>query len=191
MEAGHIENNYHLFNANGQKWIIVGLEWGPRDTTLEWADKILQKHSNRKALIFTHAYLYDDSTRYDWAKKGNKQDWNPHAYSTAGSVNDGEEMWHKLIKKHANVFMVINGHVCHDGLGFQVSTGENGNTVNEMIVDYQGLEFGGGAWLRVLEFLPDGKTVQAKTYSPLYDKYDSSPDNQFTFSIDQTAVKVK
>jgi hypothetical protein len=186
MDANHIESNYHLFKANGQKWIIVGLEWGPRDIALEWADTILHKYSDRKAIIFTHAYLYDiNSARYDWAKKGNKQDWNPHAYGTAGGVNDAEEIWQKLVKKHANVCMVISGHVCHGGhgLGFQVSTGDHGNRVNEMAVDYQGLDVGGGAWLRLLEFLPDGKTVQAKTYSPLYDKYDMGPDNQFTFTI--------
>ena len=27
---------------------------------------------------------------------------------------------------------------------------------------------GGDGWLRILEFLPDGKTVQVKTFSPLF-----------------------
>ncbi|NLE37126.1 MAG: metallophosphoesterase, partial [Pirellulaceae bacterium] len=119
MEKGHIENNYHLFEAGGKQWLVIGLEWGPRDQALEWADGLLRKHADRRAIVFTHAYLYDDSTRYDWAAKGKAQKWNPHAYPTPGSVNDGEEMWNKLLKKHANVFMAMNGHVCGDGLGFQ------------------------------------------------------------------------
>lgn len=187
MESNHIENSYHLFKANGQKWLIVGLEFGPRDVTLEWANKLLEKYSDRKAIIFTHAYLYDvNSVRYDWAKNGGRQDWNPHSYGMAGGVNDAEEMWQKLIKKNSNVVMVISGHVCHPdhGLGYQVSTGDHGNRVNEMAVDYQSLDIGGGAWLRLLEFQPDGKTVQVKSYSPLYDKYDVSPDNQFKFIMD-------
>lgn len=183
MEAGHIENNYHLFEAGGKKWLIIGLEWAPRDKALQWADHILRKHTDRKALVFTHAYLYNDSTRYDWAAKGKKQSWNPHAYRTPGSVNDGEEIWNKLVKKHANVFMAMNGHVCGDGLGFQVSQGDHGNPVNEMLVDYQVQKLGGGGWLRLLEFLPDGKTVQARSYSPLYGEYKTDPQNQFRFTL--------
>ncbi|HLA85411.1 MAG TPA: metallophosphoesterase [Thermoguttaceae bacterium] len=184
MTPGRIENNFHLFEAGGKKWVVVGLEWGPRDKTLAWADGILRKYADRKAIVFTHAYLYDDSTRYDWAAKSNRQRWNPHSYKTAGGMNDGEEIWNKLIRKHANVFLVINGHVCGDGLGFQVSKGDHGNPVNEMLVDYQVQPIGGGAWLRLLEFLPDGKTVQAKSYSPLYETYKTDSQNQFVFTVE-------
>ena len=183
MEKGHIENNFHLFEAGGRKWIVIGLEWGPRDKTLEWLDGLLRKYADHKAIVFTHAYLYQDSTRYDWAKKGRKQTWNPHAYKTPGPVNDGEEMWQKVLRKHANVFMVMNGHVCGDGLGFQVSKGDHGNVVNEMLVNYQVQKVGGGGWLRLLEFHPDGKTVQARSYSPLYDQFETSKDNQFKMQI--------
>ena len=183
MEPEHIENNYHLFQAGGRDWIILGLEWGPRDTALQWADEILTKYADRKAIVFTHAYLYGDSTRYDWSKKGKSQSANPHAYGTAGGVNDGEEMWNKLIKKHANVFMAMNGHIPKGGLGFQVSKGEHGNEVNEMAVNYQWEDIGGGGWLRLIEFLPDGKTVQAKTYSPLYENYKTGEKDQFSMRL--------
>ena len=184
MEPGHIESNYHLFEVGGKKWLIVGLEWAPRDKTLEWADTILKKYPDRKAIVFTHAYLYHDSTRYDRAAKGNSQKWNPSLDRLSGTFNDGEQIWQKLIKKHPNVFLVVNGHVLGDGLGFQVSTAEHGNRVNEMLVNYQMLELGGASWLRLLEFLPDGKTVQAKSYCPLYEKYKTDPQNQFTFTVE-------
>ena len=184
MEPGHIENNFHLFEAGGRKWLLLGLEWGPRDKTLQWADAILTKYADRRAIVYTHAYLYSDSTRYDWARKGKKQAWNPYVDQVDGGVNDGEEMWQKVIKKHANVVLVANGHVLNDGLGFQVSKGDHGNRVNEMLVNYQMQKIGGGGWLRLLEFLPDGKTVQAKTYSPLYEEYQTDPKNQFVFTID-------
>ena len=35
-----------------------------------------------------------------------------------------------------------------------------------MLVDYEKLK-GGGGFLRLLEFLPDGKTIQVRTYSPV------------------------
>jgi len=179
MEKGRIENNYHLFQAGGRKWLIIGLEWGPRDQTLAWADKILTKYQDRQAIIMTHAYLYSDSTRYDWRQKGKSQSWNPHAYFTPGSINDGEEIWHKVLKKHPNVFMTINGHVCNDGLGFLLSQSDHGNPVYQMLVNFQIKPLGGESWLRLLEFLPDGKTIQVKDYCPLYDKYNTGPENQF------------
>jgi len=184
MEPGRIENNYHLFEAGGKRWLVVGLEWGPRNKTLQWADTILAKHADRKAIIVTHAYMYSDSTRYDWAAKGRKQRWNPHTYPTAADTNDGEDIWQKLAKKHANVVLVNNGHVLNDGLGFQVSQGAHGNQVNQMLCNYQMLPIGGGGWLRLLEFLPDGKTVQAKTYSPLYEQYETGAENQFVFTAE-------
>ncbi|MCK4753035.1 MAG: metallophosphoesterase [Planctomycetes bacterium] len=185
MEKGLIENNYHVFNMAGQDWLLLNLEWGPRDKALQWANQILAKYPKHKAVIATHAYLYSDSTRYDWAKKSRGQKWNPHNYATAGGVNDGEQIWQKLAKKHANVFMVINGHVLNDGLGFLISKGAHGNTVNQMLVNFQSPihSIGGDAWLRLLEFSPDGKTIQAKTYSPLYERYKTDPDNQFVIRI--------
>ncbi|MBN1588696.1 MAG: metallophosphoesterase [Pirellulales bacterium] len=184
MEPGHIESSYHRFEAGGKEWLILGLEWGPRDKTLEWADTVLAKYPDRKALVFTHAYLYNDSTRYDWAKKGRRQGASPHAYDIVGGLNDGEEIWQKLIRKHPSVSLVMNGHVLGDGLGFQVSKGDHGNRVNEMLVNFQMREFTGAARMRLLEFLPDGKTVQAKTYSPFYDQFDTDPQSQFVFSVD-------
>jgi hypothetical protein len=183
MEKGRMENNYHLFEGGGRKWIAIGLEWAPRDKTLKWLGGLLTKYADRRAIIFTHAYLYYDSTRYNWAEKKIKQRWNPHNYKTPGSKNDGEEIWQKVLRKHPNVFMAMNGHVCGDGLGFQVSKGDHGNLVNEMLVNYQVQKVGGGAWLRLLEFHPDGKTVQARTYSPLYNRFETSKENQFTFPI--------
>jgi len=179
MDEGRIENSYHLFKAGGQDWLILALEWGPRDKTLKWADQILTKYHKHKAIIMTHAYLYSDSTRYDWEAKGYSQGASPHGYGTEGGVNDGEEMWNKLIKKHANTFMTINGHVLNDGLGFLESKNDFGNSVYQMLVNFQMRPLGGTSWLRLIEFLPDKKTIQVKTYCPLKEEYETGPESQF------------
>ena len=54
-----------------------------------------------------------------------------------------------------------------------------------MLVDYQSRELGGEGFLRILEFHPDGKTVQVKSYSPLYDAYMRDSGSQFTFELDK------
>ena len=48
-----------------------------------------------------------------------------------------------------------------------------GKAVNQMMFNVQvlggGWEGNGGdGWLRILEFMPDGRTIQVRTYSPLF-----------------------
>jgi hypothetical protein len=53
-----------------------------------------------------------------------------------------------------------------------------------MLVNYQMKPLGGEAFLRLVEFLPDGKTVQVKSYSPLYGVYKTDSQNQFILTLD-------
>jgi hypothetical protein len=183
MTAGDITNSFHLFNAGKTDRIIIVLEWAPRNATVAWANEVLAKHPKREAILVTHAYLYSDNTRYDFAKKGKSQRWSPHG-AWGGDANDGEELWQKLVSKY-DFALTLNGHVLNSGLGFLSSKTERGNVVHQMLVNYQMRELGGEAYLRILEFLPDGKTVHAKSYSPLYDKYLSDAGNQYSFELDR------
>jgi hypothetical protein len=183
IKPDDITSSYHLFSAGGADWIILALEWAPRNETVQWANAILAKYPQRKAILATHAYLYDDSTRYDFAKKGKSQDWNPHSYLPNAPVNDGEELWQKLVRRN-NFAFTFNGHVCHSGLGLLTSKNDQGKMVHQMLVDYQVRPLGGEGYLRILEFLPDGKTVHVKSYSPLYDKYLKDARNQFSLTLD-------
>jgi len=187
MEAGKMDNTCHTFNAARQDYLILCLEFGPRDEVLQWANRIIEKHSTHKVITMTHAYLYSDSTRYNWQQKSSQQKWNPHSYPFAQSdtttVNDGQQIWDKLVRKHSNCFMTVNGHVCNDGLGFLTSRADHGNDVHQMLVNFQMLAEGGGAWLRILNFQPHNKTISVKDYSPLYEEFNTSADNQFTINL--------
>ncbi len=183
FEPGKTQNNYHLFSAGGKDYITMALEWGPRNETLAWADGVLTQHADRTALIVTHAYTYSDGTRYDWAAKGTAQNYNPHCASYAFStphdgtenVNDGQQIWDKLISKHQNASMVFSGHVPWAGAR-QTVVGDHGQVVHEMVAAYHDPPQG---WVRLLEFNPDGETVQVKTYSPKLDQYMTDDSQQF------------
>lgn len=123
MAAGKLENSYHTFEANGKKYLILALEWGPHDEAVAWADKMVSEHPGHQTILLTHAYMYYDDTRYDWKERGEEQTWNPHAYGQAklpGGVNDGQELWDKLVKKHPGFIMTLNGHVLEDRHGANV-----------------------------------------------------------------------
>ncbi|WP_145060116.1 metallophosphoesterase [Adhaeretor mobilis] len=189
FETGKTDNSYHTFNAGGQDWLVLALEWAPRDEVVVWADQIVQNHPDHLTMMATHAYMYYDETRYDWATKGGSQSWNPHSYplgsNPAETVNDGQELWDDLVSKHDNFRMTFSGHVIGDGTGFLSSTGDMGNEVHQMLANYQFKQEGGNGDMRLLEFKPDGKTVVVRTYSPVLDRYDASYDQEFTLRLNE------
>jgi len=185
MEPGRTENNYSLFEVHDQPWIGIALEWAPRDKAVAWANRLLQQHRDRLAVIVTHAYMYYDETKYDWSLRQD-QSWSPYRYGVKESpegINDGGDLWRKLVNEHPNVAMVLSGHVLNDGAGRLSETTRFGNVVHQMLANYQMLAEGGMGWLRLIELLPDGKTIQVKTYSPVLDQFNTDPQHQFKLTM--------
>jgi 3',5'-cyclic AMP phosphodiesterase CpdA len=187
-EPDRLDNSFHLFSAAGRDFVVLALEFGPRDEVVEWAGRVLSRYPDRLGILVTHSYMYHDETRYDWRSKGKEQNWSPYGYGVAnlpGGVNDGEDLWRKLVSKHANLTMVFSGHVVEDGVALLSSKGKHGNTVHQMLVNFQMTHRNGDGFLRFVEFLPDGETVQVKDYSPLFDRYLTGPQHQFTLKVPQ------
>lgn len=183
-EPERFENSFHTFSAGGRDFLVLGLEYGPRADVVRWANEVVAKHKDREAILITHAYMYYDDKRYDWKKYGNKQNWNPHASGIAKSTNDdvqdGEELWNNLVKKHDNFILTLNGHVQYDGLGRLASKNESGKNVHQVLVNFQMRPNGGDGWLRLLELTPDGKSIAAIDYSPTRNECNVSNENAFS-----------
>ena len=56
------DNSFGYFEAGGQEFLVLGLEYGPTDETLAWADSLVSNH-DQKVILVTHCYMYDDDTR--------------------------------------------------------------------------------------------------------------------------------
>ena len=178
-EPTKYDNNYHTFNASGTDWLVLSLEFGPRNDVLTWADNVVSSHPNHRVIIVTHDYIYSNETRQDTSES-----WDPHSYgigSDPAGTNNGEEMWKKLVRKYSNISFVLNGHVLNDGQGHLVSVGDHGNKVYQMLCNYQMLTNGGNGYLRILEFDPDNHRVSATSYSPTLGTYLTDWQNQFVF----------
>ena len=183
MEPGKMDNSYHLFDAGGVKWIVIALEWGPRDQTIAWADEVMKKHPYRKGILLTHAFVNNNDLRYDHKDTAHPQDYNPHQYKTPGGVNDGQQLWDKLVKKH-NFVLTFNGHVLGDGTGYRMDLNDLGQPVHQILANYQFRKLGGEGYLRLVEFQPDGRTVKVRSYSPIYDNHLLESDQDFSFQLD-------
>ena len=172
FEDNRIENSAHLFDVPGGagRWLVISLEFGPRDTVLAWANDVARLYADTPAMVLTHAYLYDDNTRYDHVARPTQQ-WNPHSYpigDNAGDANDGEEIWQKLVLGNSNIRFVLSGHVLNTGVGRLSSTRPDGTVVHQLLANYQNFSRGGDAYLRVMRFFPAQRTVHVQTFSPSF-----------------------
>jgi hypothetical protein len=187
------ENYFITFEAGSRKYVAVGLEFIPRDTVLSWAghilDSIYAADPTREAIIVTHAYITA---------------WNERATDTAyysgntyamGADNSGQEIWEKLVRKKANIKWVFSGHYlipgvwAHKGLhGEIVSVGDNGNLINQIMINYQDDDNHGDGYFLRLQFKPSKGTVDAKYFSSVTNAFDSRISS---YTLDDPAVTVK
>jgi len=165
-----LENSaYEFIEPNWGKLLVITSEFAPRDEVLDWAKELAakQEYKEHKVIFMTHSFLRQrtaertDNERYAIAPR-----------------NWGEGVWKKLVEPSSNIFMVICGHTgkpgdFEDSVAYRVDKNIVGKNVHQMMFNVQilggGWEGNGGdGWLRILEFMPDGKTIKVKTYSPLF-----------------------
>lgn len=171
-KSGGIANAYYRIPLPKVTLGVLALEWAPRASTVAWANAVLDRYPADRVIIVTHAYLYDDSTRYDWPTRGKDQLWNPNSYGMATWENwldrehDGQMLWNALVRRHRGVFLVLCGHVGGTGHGLLASRGDAGNLVQQVLANFQDLDEGGLGYMRLFEIQPDGRSMRMKTYSP-------------------------
>jgi len=172
--AKTLENAAYQFKGtDGQRIVVVALEFAPRPETLQWAKSVFERPENADAfgIVVTHSYLRpytDDCIRdpregYGLNKEGGRS---------------GEEIWNELVYPTANIRMVVSGHHSKaddmDGCtGFRIDKNAAGKNVAQLLCDMQAMGGGwegngGDGWLQLVEFSRDMKTVKVRTFSPLF-----------------------
>jgi len=159
---------YELDTETWGKLMVLSLEFAPRDEVLEWAKKIVEseKYKEHKVIVLTHSYI---------ASNGSLIEKENYKITPA---NYGKAIWEKLIYPSTNIKMVVCGHICsiapyEKNVSFSTNKNSSGKAVAQMMFNAQTADGfwngnGGDGWLRILEFLPDGKTIKVKTFSPLF-----------------------
>jgi hypothetical protein len=169
-EEGKVENYYLFLKAGGMKFLILTLEFKPRDETLAWANKVVAQYPDYRTIIVTHGYLT--------GKKG--QRIGVDNYLVKG--NSGKAIWEKFISQHKNIFLVLSGH---DRENLLTSKGKNGNTVHQVQADYWYWDDipeikAGSGFLRIMTFRPEKNTIDVQTYSPVLDRFLTRPKSKFS-----------
>jgi hypothetical protein len=186
QRSGSLNNTYAIVRLRGQPWLFVGLEFAPRDASVEWASEIIRAHPDKPVVLFTHAYLYSDGRRYDRAIIP-MQLFHPDTYGLPVSegLSDGQDLWERIVEPNENVRLVLSGHVIPDGLSRASSQRASGSVVHEVLANYQNCdrcpcaEFqGGGGFLRIFRLVETG-ALQVTTYSPHQLRFLTDPENEF------------
>jgi len=184
FETGSLANAFYLFEVAGKRYMVLALEFGPRDEVLDWANEVVDAHPDYQVIVITHMYSAVDGKRL--------RDPSQRQEYPQLRINDGEDMWRKFVSRHENIFLVLSGHTHTEAVPRQVARGIHGNPVFEVLMDYQFESNGGNGWLGLLEFAPDGK-VKVRVYSPYLDEYKESTDkygfnSAFTIDVQEGRV---
>lgn len=182
---GSIHNSFQFFTAAGMRFLVLNLEFSPRETTLDWANDVLEKHADFRTILVTHSYMSNNDKRID-----PQSDFTNRKLPIKGL--DGEELWQQFVRHHRNVFLVLSGHIFvgdksknyrHDPAwtetGRLTSQNDAGFDTHQLLADYQGRPNGGDGWLRLMTFHPSRGSIEVSTYSPWLDRHLTEPHNCF------------
>lgn len=181
-------------HPDNRKFLVITLQFAPTDADLAWAKKIadMPRFANHIGIVLTHSYIRASGARIEKEK---------YELSKAGG-NPGEQIFQKLVYPAKNIRMVVCGHVCRPddwkaAVGFSWAKNSAGKSVAQMVFNTQAIGGGfsgngGDGWLRLLEFMPDGKTIKATTYSPFFGgststnhmAWKTDERNEFTFTLE-------
>lgn len=188
-----LENAVFEFSSpQHRKFLVLTLEFAPRDTILNWAIRVVnqEKYENHTVILLTHSYM---NSKNEHIVKENYPIENG---------NYGKAIFEKLVQPSRNIQLVFAGHIGapdkpQEHIAFRTDTNAAGKKVQQMVFNAQALGGGwfgngGDGWLRIMEFMPDGKTVNIKTFSPFFAispstdqlAWRTAPHDQFSFELD-------
>ena len=166
---GSNENFFETFNWQGNKYLVLVLEFVPRNAALAWAKSVLDANLDKEAIVVTHSYLYSDNTTVDEC-------------DTADMIgdNNGARQWTNLLRQYPNISLVLSGHVTNKFNAQRSDVAAAGNFVHQIFANWQTWTNGGNGYLRIMQFSPQSNSITVTTYSPYTGLFLTDSGNQFT-----------
>ena len=150
-EEGSVKNTYRTLDCEGDKWLILNLDWRVDDAVISWAGSVLEAHPDHRAIIVTHDYMN----------------------RTLSPSTNGKALWERLAGQYENVVLALGGHYSWDNINVLKSEGVHGNTVTQMLIDAQLVDYylSGVGMVTMFYFSENGSIVDIEHYSPTRDSY--------------------
>jgi hypothetical protein len=180
---GDILNYYDIKRIDGIDYLFLNLEFGPKDSTLLWANRVVESYPNHRVIVTTHNYTEPNGTM---SGPNDAYPSSKYGIGKGNSINDPIEMFDKFVSQHPNIFMTLSGHLSFDDVVYRKYYGVHGNAIHQILIDAQGSLVNSTDMfcdvLALMKFNEAEKKVFFYWYSPLKDKY-LNIQNQFEFSF--------
>ena len=158
--AENNESEYHVFEAEGQEYLVLALAWRADDAALAWAQSVIDAHPDLPVILTSHEILDIDG--------------DGDVFLSTGY---GQGLWDSFISKNDQIFLTMGGH--HHGAGHTVMKNDAGNDVVHVLQDYQMAYQGGNGLLGLLEFDLTNNTLGMTALSPWVAEKPAETLNQF------------
>ncbi|PSL36563.1 calcineurin-like phosphoesterase family protein [Labedella gwakjiensis] len=170
-------SQYHVFEAEGQEFMVLALTWRASEQTFQWARDAMAAHPDVPVILTTHSLLNIEADQ-----------------ETPRDTEYGDKLWDELIAPSDQIFLTLNGHF--HGATKQTKTNDAGHAVTQVLMDYQMAYEGGNGYLGLMEFDLTNNAINVQTASPWvvskpqdtltsYDQpFLEAPGQQFTIDID-------
>lgn len=143
-----VDNSYLTFTAGGTRWLVLQLEFMPRTSALDWAERVVKAHPDHNIVIQTHAYL--------------------NSNASIGTSNSGygdnapTVIQRRLVTPYPQVKLVFSGHV--GSFNSRVDTRSDRSVVRSYLGTFHESKDNP---LRLLEIDPVRGTVDTVVVRPL------------------------
>lgn len=184
FEKSKNENKYFKTKINDINFLFLILEFGPRDEVINWANKVLEEHSNFRVIIITHSYMYINGKRTNEDSKHNPKKASSYFGSRFG--NDGEDLWNKLVKLHKNVTSVYSGHHVGGNVSYRFDQGKNDTLVFQSFQNWQDELDGGNGRIRIIEYSLKTNTIETNVFNTDANLYETKRGYSISFPFDHT-----
>lgn len=139
-------SQWHVFEAQGQRFLAMSLPWRASDATLAWAKQVIEAQ-DLPTILTSHDLISVDADAV-----------------TARESGYGKRVWDGLINTTEQIFLTLNGHF--HGSTHLTRTNAAGKPVTQILIDHQMAYEGGNGYLGLLELDLTNNTMTMQTGSP-------------------------
>jgi len=161
-------DHYQVFTVGGYEFLNLNLRYAPSSSDIAWAQRVINSNPGKSVILSTHDYLTASGTR----------------------SSNGEYIWQNLVRQNPQLFLVLSGHDygsgSNPGARRLTSLDNAGQTVLQVLSDYQNLPYGGDGYLRKMIFDSGSGGVGSltfQTYSPTRNAYRAGSQEAFSYGV--------
>ena len=176
FEKGIMDNIIVRNTIRGERCDIIVLEFGPRPEVVDWANKYVESHPERKFIVLTHEFLVGPAPGH---RVTNKWSDSERHFKTIPATTP-QYIWENLVYPNDNIRCVLCGH---NSFSLQVyEKNKAGRNVPQILFNLQYVKNGGDGLIQVWRIPKDGSDIEVKVYNTVSNQlYRDSIDEQINW----------